>query len=98
MAGIATTTAGLTLAIREHHDEQGISTAEGDVTENERMAITIAVVESARLFAGGDAAYPVSHEVARDLMYDLNALPTDEWWAYEFILHPTCWVSVHHRL
>lgn len=98
MTGIATTTGKLTLAIRAKFASEGNDTPEGLATENERRGVTNTATESARLFAGGDAAYPESHDVARFLMYELNAMPLEEWWDYEFILHPTCWVSVHDRL
>ena len=98
MAGIATTTAKLTLAIRAKHVSEGKDTAEGLASHNERLGVTITASESARLFAGGDTAHPASNEVALKVMHELNAMSLEEWWAHEFILHPTCWVSVHDRL
>ena len=92
--GINTTCCAFVIAVRTHHNKEGPNWP----TENERMGTSVAVTESARLFAGGDGAYDYSIQVARSTMADLNAMTTEDWWAHGFILHPDCFAFVHHLL
>ena len=87
--GINTTLGSVVLAMRAHHNNT-------DATEqpsgNERFVTQIYAMESARLFAGGNG------DVALDRCDHLDALSDDLWWAYQFVLHPSQLLFLHHRL
>ena len=89
MAGIPTTAAAVVLAVRTHTNADGPPNM---ATANERLIISAAVIESARLFAGG------SLEAARGVHDQLAALSDEQWWAHAFVLHPNCQKFVHHLL
>ena len=88
MAGIPTSCRAVVLALRAHHNK------EGDVPElasaSERAGVSISVTESTRLFDNVLVAY---HRKAQ-----LDALTDEQWWAHEFVLHPSQLRFLHHRL
>ena len=53
--------------------------------------MSFAVIESARLFTGSVA-------VALRVREILEAMSDEEWWAHQFVLHPSVMAFVHHRL
>ena len=88
MSSVKHTSLGaVTLAFRAHHHDPK---TEECATDAERFSVTMAVVESARLFTGSTVAIRVRDKI--------NALSANEWWDYEFRLHPTLLQFLHHHL
>ena len=76
------------MAFRAHHNDPK---TEEEVTDDERISVTITAVESARLNTG-------STDVAIRVRDKINALSDQDWWDYEFKLHPSLIQFLHHRL
>lgn len=62
----------------------------GSPSQNERLGVSIEVIESTRLFALEDGwGHELSLEAARRMKDYLFSMSDAEWWDYGFTLYPT---------
>ena len=90
---VTTTLARLTIVLREHQNDYGTTHV---ASENERLIVSNAVIESARLFALLHYGHGHGMLVAAAVHNQLDAMSIDEWWAHEFVIHPTVCAFIEH--
>lgn len=93
--GMFITIGQLVIAMREHTVENGgqleVGMNQASPTQNERLALTVPVIESGRRYTDS-MAYAIQ---VRDHLFGLSDA---DWWAYRFAIHPNVFAFLHHRL